>query len=620
MRAGRWLHELAPATSLTLNATGASSKGRPREFNRRRMAFPGSSLLGIGQGAEQRAAGVPSTALEDEFLPFSFSDLSCVGMRKGGATPPEEPQSRPLEGLQIHVPDIVGLSKETATIKRLGGRIAALDMATHCVVRSSLQVIDIKYNATIRRAMRHCQSKGICVVEQSWLTAVAALPADKDAFSVDVDPHIPAVMAILDDEEMADEIKQDKQALERATRIAKHSSKTADAANDVDIASSASSAAEGVTTTRRAADLPAINKSLSETMSFLKRTNPKQVRASAYSATTLFPLTLRPTPCAGGGRSVPEGHRALATGLCDPAAPCRTRGAPPDRRPVCAFTHPSSICISPWGLTWYVWARRARYTVLQVAQGASMSAVRAAYRRRALETHPDRGGHPGTFLQVQHAYQRLVEQAEKEAAASAPPGAPGGKEASVAASKGGSAPSAAKGDVHGGGIVAAIDVSEDGIAAAKRGDTTQTDGPRLLTGPKVDEALADHRALVDAWFDRVGVDRNAGVDALAEATDAMGLETVDVGASNTNEKGERMYNQCFYLSLARSFLREDGGGGEPAKRVIGETALHFKRVVEAAVLRTHPEWADSQVGENLQGAHLTTSHHIHPYLRMPTHI
>ena len=31
-----------------------------------------------------------------------------------------------------------------------------------------------------------------------------------------------------------------------------------------------------------------------------------------------------------------------------------------------------------------------------------------------------------------------------------------------------------------------------------------------------------------------------------------------------------------------------------------ETALHFKRVVEAAVLAAHPEWADTQVGEDLQ--------------------
>lgn len=33
---------------------------------------------------------------------------------------------------------------------------------------------------------------------------------------------------------------------------------------------------------------------------------------------------------------------------------------------------------------------------------------------------------------------------------------------------------------------------------------------------------------------------------------------------------------------------------------VGETALHFKRVIEGAVLRAHPEWKDTQVGDNLQ--------------------
>merc|ERR1712007_71098 len=31
-----------------------------------------------------------------------------------------------------------------------------------------------------------------------------------------------------------------------------------------------------------------------------------------------------------------------------------------------------------------------------------------------------------------------------------------------------------------------------------------------------------------------------------------------------------------------------------------ETALHLKRVIEAAVLQAHPEWAGSQVGEEVQ--------------------
>mmetsp|Transcript_13885 Transcript_13885/g.24212 ORF Transcript_13885/g.24212 Transcript_13885/m.24212 type:complete len:104 (+) Transcript_13885:87-398(+) len=56
-----------------------------------------------------------------------------------------------------------------------------------------------------------------------------------------------------------------------------------------------------------------------------------------------------------------------------------------------------------------------------------------------------------------------------------------------------------------------------------------------------------------------------------------------------------MYNQCFYLSLACSYM-----SGETQREVLEETALHLKRVIEAAVLRAHPEWAGKSVGEDVQ--------------------
>ena len=56
------------------------------------------------------------------------------------------------------------------------------------------------------------------------------------------------------------------------------------------------------------------------------------------------------------------------------------------------------------------------HAVLGVAEGASEAAIRAAYRRKALETHPDRGGNPGTFLQVQHASERANNKAKARTA------------------------------------------------------------------------------------------------------------------------------------------------------------------------------------------------------------
>lgn len=53
-------------------------------------------------------------------------------------------------------------------------------------------------------------------------------------------------------------------------------------------------------------------------------------------------------------------------------------------------------------------------SILGVERDASLDEVKRAYRARALETHPDRGGDPERFREVQHAYEQLVSRATGE--------------------------------------------------------------------------------------------------------------------------------------------------------------------------------------------------------------
>jgi molecular chaperone DnaJ len=46
--------------------------------------------------------------------------------------------------------------------------------------------------------------------------------------------------------------------------------------------------------------------------------------------------------------------------------------------------------------------------VLGLAPGAALVELKRAYRKRALETHPDQGGDAEAFQAVQRAYEKLT--------------------------------------------------------------------------------------------------------------------------------------------------------------------------------------------------------------------
>ncbi len=56
--------------------------------------------------------------------------------------------------------------------------------------------------------------------------------------------------------------------------------------------------------------------------------------------------------------------------------------------------------------------RPSAWSVLGLSPGSSPDELKQAYRKRALETHPDQGGDAERFQQVQRAYDRLKSRIE----------------------------------------------------------------------------------------------------------------------------------------------------------------------------------------------------------------
>ena len=52
------------------------------------------------------------------------------------------------------------------------------------------------------------------------------------------------------------------------------------------------------------------------------------------------------------------------------------------------------------------------FRTLEIRPPVSLAEIKAAYRRKALDAHPDRGGHPESFQAVERAYRRLAIEAE----------------------------------------------------------------------------------------------------------------------------------------------------------------------------------------------------------------
>jgi len=225
------------------------------------------------------------------------------------------------------------------------------------------------------------------------------------------------------------------------------------------------------------------------------------------------------------------------------------------------------------------------YEILQVDEESTPEEIKVAYKRRALETHPDKGGKPGEFEAVARAYRILL---------------------------------AANSD----NALSPDNSFEEGATGA------------LKSTSHWDCELKEHRNLVREMYQNHGQDLDANIAKQNFALERLGLRYRDVGTKNRNEKNELIRNSCFYLSLASSYLagigafafskgevssdESDEGDSdfdedynsdeidrtllrEANGALVMETALTLKRTIEARVLSAHPEWAAKGiVGEEVE--------------------
>jgi hypothetical protein len=207
------------------------------------------------------------------------------------------------------------------------------------------------------------------------------------------------------------------------------------------------------------------------------------------------------------------------------------------------------------------------HEILGVSVDATKEEIKLAYRRRALETHPDKGGKPGEFEAVASAYRVL------------------------------------------------LNPHYDGSLSFP---ADRSDGQSLKTTAHWDNELKDHRSLVRELYQNHSGDIDANMQRQSFTLERLGLRFKEAGSRIHNERNELICNACFYISLASSYLSGIGALSvwgsddiannqdnallnEADNELIMSYALELKRAIEAAVLSSHPEWAARGiVGEEVQ--------------------
>jgi hypothetical protein len=406
-------------------------------------------------------------------------------------------------------------SELAAFVFALGGSIAYTlqetkqnDAITHtlwaCTAQSPFEL-----SSELKLILIECSRRNIPVVESSWLERISGLSEGEHWSRVNVGSHVPAIVAMLDDNNNNN--------------------------NDQAAFGFVDAVCEPVDFTKWRRDAASrLGRSISETFSFLTKEQPDRMEEDAI-------------------------QRAMELSMLDSALVYRK----PDSSQTMSLYSSSSKRLSSSSSRGG--KEQKPHEILGIAENATPAQIKAAYRKLARKTHPDKGGSADVFEVIARAYRSLL----------------------------------------------SLDNNEQLSSLRNTNTTTNLKGTAHW-----DHELQDHRRLVADLFQAHGTNIDTFIARQAEVLVTLGLTAKDAGATNRNERDELIRNSCFYLSLAASYLRGIGAlmtdddndnnmdmsdDDADDRALIGETALQLKRSIEAAVVKCHPEWClQGKVGEEVQ--------------------
>lgn len=467
-------------------------------------------------------------------------------------------ESYPLSGASIYIltdsederTASAAASDMAAFVAALGGQAVPLpEDATHALYVPSLPKSEdgVATNlAILQSKIVECQTHSVPVVDSTWLERMSGLQAGEHWSQIELGSFVPAIVALIDQDGPGmsspplDPIGEQFDGHTSAPVVG--TSSVSSGGGGKHLFNRMSSFGSSIRRSKRDRQPSRIgdrggssssvggkrdahsrmSRSLSQTAAYLSRENPEQMEQD-------------------------EIRRAMELSMLDVALVLH-------RGDSSGPTKNSQSAVDP-------------HDVLGVPRDASVEEIKAAYRKLALETHPDKGGSADEFFRIARAYRALLN--------------PGHDSTQVASPEAG--PISLKSTAH------------------------------------WDAELQDHRRLVEDLFANHGANLEENSQKLRTALTELGLTPYEAGSINVNERNELISNSCFYLSLANSYLRGigaltcpeggmDGVDRDVAKKLqeaddalTGETALQLKRLIEAAVVKAHPEWAArGLVGEEVQ--------------------